>query len=131
MFCLVCPLRLWNRVGMVWVHSGDCGFPMDVCTAVELQVVEALRHLPGNSIRAVWKGGGKKRKKTSLCVDEGVSRSWLFSHHGMAGEKNQPKPGPFFRSPSPLANTCPNFGFVWYYSLLCTVPIGLGLRRFP
>jgi len=47
------------------------------------------------------------------------------------GKKNQPKPGPFFRSPSPLANTCPNFGFVWYYSLLCTVPIGLGLRRFP
>lgn len=52
---------------MVWVHSGDCGFPMDVCAAVELQVVEALRHLPGNSIRAVWKGGGKEEENISMC----------------------------------------------------------------
>lgn len=92
MFCLVCLLQLWNRVGMVWVHSEDCGFSMDLCMVIELQVMGALRHLLDNSVRAVWKGGGKEQKPF-LCVYEGVSHSCLFKRNFSAtmewqGEKN-------------------------------------------
>lgn len=93
MFCLVCLLWLWNRVGMVWVHSEDCDFPMDLCMVIELQVMEALRYLLDSSVRVVWKGG--KEQKPFLCVYEGVYNSWLFKRNFSAtmerqGEKNSP-----------------------------------------